>query len=175
MCSILLFGCSTNSNMVVEPLGGATPNYLSKPSIDYSSRLPAQIKPPLEKVVIIDPNEHVWGAYSADGSLVRAGLATAGSDWCSDIGRPCRTRAGTFRFYSLGRPDCKSSIFPIEKGGGAPMPHCMFFNGNQAMHGSYEVVEGNVSHGCVRLQVPDAEWLRYSFVNIGTKVIVHPY
>jgi lipoprotein-anchoring transpeptidase ErfK/SrfK len=38
-----------------------------------------------------------------------------------------------------------------------------------------EVVEGNISHGCVRMHVVDAEWLRYSFVNYGTKVVVKPY
>ncbi|HSW70413.1 MAG TPA: L,D-transpeptidase family protein, partial [Gammaproteobacteria bacterium] len=41
--------------------------------------------------------------------------------------------------------------------------------------GSYEVVDGNASHGCVRLKVQDAEWLRFNFVSIGTKVVVLPY
>jgi lipoprotein-anchoring transpeptidase ErfK/SrfK len=61
--------------------------------------------------------------------------------------------------------------------GGAPMPYCMFFNRNQALHGSpdHEVVDGNISHGCVRMHVPEAEWLRYNFVHVGTKVIVRPY
>jgi lipoprotein-anchoring transpeptidase ErfK/SrfK len=27
----------------------------------------------------------------------------------------------------------------------------------------------------VRMHVSDAEWLRYNFVNVGTKVIVKPY
>ncbi len=43
------------------------------------------------------------------------------------------------------------------------MPYCMFFNGNQGLHGSPYVMEGNVSHGCVRLSVSDAEWLRFNF------------
>lgn len=126
-----------------------------------------------EKVIIIDPVEHSWGAYSG-GKLLRSGLATAGSHWCSDLGRPCRTRSGTFRIYSLGDSSCVSSKFPLGEGG-APMPYCMYFNGAQALHGSYEVVAGNISHGCVRLHVDDARWIRFHFATIGTKVIVRPY
>lgn len=141
----------------------------------YASRLPQSIHSG-EKVVLVDPRVHAWGAYGSDGSLIKGGLATAGSNWCPDLGRPCHTRSGSFRVYSLGSPNCKSSLFPIPRGG-APMPYCMFFNKNQAMHGSHdhEVVDGNISHGCVRMHVSDAEWLRYNFVNVGTKVIVKPY
>lgn len=125
-------------------------------------------------MIVIDPNVHVWGAYDANGNLVKAGLATAGNDWCPDIKRACRTKAGSFRIQSLGSAGCKSSIYPLPKGG-APMPYCMFFNGHQGLHGSYQVVEGNLSHGCVRLQVADAQWIRFNFARIGTKVIVKPY
>lgn len=55
------------------------------------------------------------------------------------------------------------------------MPYCMFFNGNQALHGSHELAEGNISHGCVRISVDDAYWVRFNFANVGTKVIVMSY
>src|SRR5579885_928931 len=125
--------------------------------------LPSQISPPGEKIIIVDPNVHEFGAYTSDGILVRSGLAVAGSGWCRDLRRPCRTRSGTFRIYSLGGPGCKSHKFPLPHGG-APMPYCMFFNGSQALHGSYELAYANISHGCVRLHVSDARWLRYNFV-----------
>lgn len=143
---------------------------------DYADRLPAHINPMGRNTVLVDPNVHAWGAYSPDGSLLRAGLATAGADWCPDLGRRCHTSSGTFHVNSLGSPECKSSEFPIPRGG-APMPYCMFFNRNQALHGvpEGEVVEGNISHGCVRMHVSDAEWLRYNFVDVGTPVIVRPY
>ena len=55
------------------------------------------------------------------------------------------------------------------------MPYCMFFNGGQALHGSPGgVMLGNESHGCVRMFVSDAEWLRYEFVD-WPEVIVLPY
>jgi lipoprotein-anchoring transpeptidase ErfK/SrfK len=137
------------------------------------SPLPKQISSG-EKVIIIDPNIHAFGAYNEEGNLVRSGIVTAGNYYCRDIKRGCKTKAGTFRIHSLGGPGCKSHKYPLPKGG-APMPYCMFFNGAQGLHGSYEVVKGNVSHGCVRLHVSDAKWLRYNFAHEGTKVIVKSY
>lgn len=144
--------------------------------------LPKYIKSPAEKIIIVDPNEHAWGAYSAKGKLIRWGIATAGAHWCPDIDSPCRTASGSFRIYSAGNDSCISNKFPIPDGG-ASMPYCMYFNGGQALHGSNEVVYGNVSHGCVRVHVEDARWLRYNFIEgpnaanryRGTKVIIRPY
>jgi hypothetical protein len=141
-----------------------------------------QISPPGEKVIIINPRTHVFGAYTASGKLVLSGTATAGAYYCPDISRGCKTRAGSFRIYTLGSASCKSSKYPLPKGG-APMPYCMFFNGHQGIHGSHQVVKGNISHGCVRVTVSNAAWLRYNFVEgphagngyRGTRVIVLPY
>lgn len=137
-------------------------------------RLAERISPPGEKVIVVDPSVHAWGAYSESGELLRSGIATSGGKWCSDIERSCRTSVGSYRIYSLGSFNCVSKKFPLGRGG-APMPYCMFFNGGQGLHGSYQVVDGNVSHGCVRLHVDDAEWLRFNFAKVGTKVIVRPY
>lgn len=161
-----------NDDYAYQP--DSQPSYQEENPRHYSYNLPSRIQTN-EKVVLVDPNIHAWGAYNANGNLVRAGLATAGASWCPDIGRPCKTRAGVFRVYSLGSSDCISSKYPIEEGGGAPMPYCMYFNGSQGLHGSGQVVPGNLSHGCVRLRVSDAAWLRFNFVNQGTKVIVRPY
>jgi len=144
--------------------------------------MPAQIDPPGEKLIVVNPNVHAWAAYTPDGARVHSGMAAAGSNWCPDLHRACRTRSGSFRIYSLGSEDCKSTKFPLPRGG-APMPYCMYFNGGQALHGSYEVAAANISHGCVRLHVEDAEWLRFDFVEgpndengyRGTRVIIKPY
>lgn len=140
----------------------------------YKSRLPHQLSGHGEKVILVDPRVHAWGAYNSRGKLLRAGLATAGSKWCADLKRPCKTKSGVFRIYSLGDSDCYSRKFPLGEGG-APMPYCMYFNGGQGLHGSYAVTEGNRSHGCVRVSVSDAEWIRYNFAGVGTKVIVRGY
>jgi len=142
----------------------------------FEARMPTHIVSDGQNVVIVNPHVHAWGAYDASGNLVRGGMATAGSDWCRDLGRPCHTRTGVFHVISLGSVNCKSSKFPMPRGG-APMPYCMYFNHGQALHGSSEgeVVDGNRSHGCVRLHVQDAEWLRFNFVTVGTKVVVLHY
>lgn len=148
--------------------------YRKKSSSSSSSRMPQFISGYNEKVIIINPRKHAWGAYTSDGRLLRSGIATAGASWCPDIHRACRTRSGTFRIYTLGSRSCYSKRYPVGRGG-APMPYCMFFNGNQGLHGSYQVVDGNASHGCVRLHVDDAEWVRFNFATIGTKVVVMSY
>lgn len=144
--------------------------------------LPAYISPPHEKIIIVDPNRHAYGAYDAQGKLIRWGIATTGAHTCRDTEGTCRTTVGHFRIYSLGDSSCHSSKYPLPDGG-APMPYCMYFNGSQALHGSYEVEFGNASHGCVRVHVSDAKWLRYQFVEgpnqrnqyRGTKVVIKPY
>lgn len=136
--------------------------------------MPSQINPPGEKMILVDPVEHAWGAYNANGRLIRSGLASAGADWCPDTKSECRSDTGTHRIKSLGSGKCFSPSFPLPRGG-APMPYCMYYTKYQALHGSNHVVDGNISHGCVRLRVSDAKWLRYNFANIGTLVVIKPY
>jgi lipoprotein-anchoring transpeptidase ErfK/SrfK len=134
----------------------------------------SHINSPGEKVIVVDPRIHTWAAYDANGTLVRSGTAAAGADWCKDMDSSCHTDTGSFRIRSLGDGRCVSPSFPMPHGG-APMPYCMYFTQYQALHGSYEVVKGNISHGCVRLHVSDAKWLRYNFAEIGTLVIIKSY
>ena len=177
VASLVLCSCSTlytPTKTVPVPTTKQVDLNKATKTPDYSARMPKTIKSLGEKVVMVDPNVHAWGAYDAQGNLIKGGLATAGGNWCPDIKRRCHTKSGSFRINSLGAASCKSTLYPRPKGG-APMPYCMFFNGNQGLHGSYNVVDGNASHGCVRLHVKDAEWLRFQFVNIGTKVVVKAY
>jgi len=150
--------------------------------LDYSP-FPKQIEAPQEKLIVFDPKRYAWAAYAADGTLVRWGPATGGKDWCSDSSEPCLTKSGRFRIFTMGNSSCVSSKYPMPDGG-APMPYCMYFHGGQALHGSPGgVMRGNVSHGCVRMFVRDAEWMRYEFIDPpedynnyrGTEVIVMPY
>lgn len=157
---------------------------IAKPSDFSKPPFPTQIDAPEEKFIVVSPRKHAWGAYDSDGTLVAYGLASAGADYCHDIKKPCRTQTGTYRIYAMGDKRCYSARFPLPNGG-APMPYCMYFNRNQALHGSPpgSVVNNNVSHGCVRMHVADAKWLRYEFVDgpteindyQGTKVIILSY
>lgn len=161
----------------------AVPNDLTNQSniLDYSP-FPKRIDPPNEKLVLVNTETVAWGAYDVDGTLIRWGPISAGADYCKDVEEPCNTHSGNFRIFSLGSSDCISRKFPLPDGG-APMPYCMYFNNGQALHGEPNGLPGyNTSHGCVRLYVNDAEWLRYSFVEgpnssndyRGTKIAVQP-
>ena len=70
-------------------------------------------------------------------------------------------------------PDHHSSIYE-----NAPMPFAVFFtDGGYAIHGTTEVAHLGrpVSHGCIRLETPNAE-LFYDFVNqvgkLSTKIVI---
>lgn len=161
----------------------AVPVNIARADIMDFSPFPLHVNPQKEKLVVVDPRVQAWGAYAADGSLVRWGPASAGSDYCRDIDDQCHTNPGSFRVFSLGSSDCYSTQFPLPNGG-APMPYCMYFSEGQALHGEPNGLPGhNDSHGCVRMYVNDAEWLRYSFIEgpdannafRGTKVIVMDY
>lgn len=161
----------------------AVPDNLETADIMDFAPFPKQIQSTGEKLVVVDPRQYAWGAYDQDGSLVRWGPASAGSDWCRDLDEPCHTHEGVFRIFVLGSSSCYSTKFPLPDGG-APMPYCMYFNNGQALHGEPNGLPGyNASHGCVRLYVNDAEWLRYDFVEgpndynnyRGTTVDVLPY
>ncbi|MBD3359894.1 MAG: L,D-transpeptidase family protein [Candidatus Buchananbacteria bacterium] len=56
----------------------------------------------------------------------------------------------------------------------ANVPHVMPFYKNYAIHGAYWHWNfgTRVSHGCVNLKLPDAEWL-YNWSHIGTPVKIH--
>ncbi len=177
LSSIVLAGCATmpNDSSGNHATSTANGNNGSQtvalvPAYQFPATRPATGS----KIVIVDPNEHAWGAYGPDGVLVAQGPASAGRGYCPDIGSACKTPSGTFTVYRKKGADCKSSIFPLHEGG-APMPYCMFFNGGYALHGSYDVPNYNASHGCVRMHPSDAAWLSENFVTIGTKVQILPY
>ncbi len=123
---------------------------------------------------IFNPNTLSWKAINEQGKVVRTGRGSGGRKYCPDIHRGCKTPAGVYRVWSKGGPGCRSSRYPVGRGG-APMPYCMYFSKNYAIHGSYEVPNYNASHGCVRLIPSDASWLSRNFMKIGTKVIIKPY
>lgn len=177
MSAVVLAGCATNNeSSFVQPVPTMNGQgaLAQPPTATPTYQFPSYRPPTGSKIIIVDPNQHAWGAYGPDGVLVAQGPASTGKAYCPDLGQPCKTPAGLYSVYRKGGADCKSSIFPIPKGG-APMPYCMFFSGGYALHGSYDVPNYNASHGCVRLHPSDAEWLSDNFVTIGTKVRIMAY
>ena len=54
------------------------------------------------------------------------------------------------------------------------VPYVMYFYQDYGLHGTYWHHDFGtpVSHGCVNLSIPDAEWL-YDFSSVGTLVDIH--
>ncbi len=138
-----------------------------------SYSFPKQRQATGNRVFIFDPRRLQWAAYDPAGRLVKTGRASGGKHYCPDVRRACRTPRGQFAVYSKGSPGCRSSKYPLGRGG-APMPYCMFFHGGYAIHGGH-VPGYNASHGCIRVQRGAARWLSKSFIRHGTTVIVRNY
>lgn len=137
-----------------------------------------------ENTIIIDQDKQAWGAYSAQGDLIRWGAASSGSKKCFESPNGCLTPAGTFQIFRKHGKDCFSSSLPKRvngRAGGAYMPYCMFFREGYAIHGSDTLPGYPDSHGCVRIFVEDAKWLYDVFTETrsknkkGTRVIVYPF
>lgn len=129
-----------------------------------------------KRVFIFDPNYNAWAVYNENGERINVGKASGGASYCPDIGRSCKTVVGTFKIIAKRGANCKSSIYPLNTGGGAPMPYCMLFDsGGYAIHGSNHVPNYNASHGCIRIKPAAAKWLHEEFLPMGATVIVLPY
>ncbi len=162
------------NNPLIPRTYNAIPKNLGSAHMLEYAPFPQQIQPPGRKMIYVSLNPSVlaFAAYNAQGNLEYWGPVSGGQGWCPDVNRSCNTSTGKFAIYHKKGSWCKSSKYPVGRGG-APMPYCMFFNGGFALHGSYEVPGYNASHGCVRLFIPDAKWLNEEFAgNDNVPVIV---
>lgn len=175
MRKLLLFSLSVSLSTLLTSCCNVTSSSFGT---SYAARLPGHLDTGGKKMVLVDPNVHAWGAYNKDGDLIRAGIATAGGAVCPPDANEsdCRTTSGTFRIMTTAGSRCASKTFPRPTGGGL-MPYCMYFHNGEALHGSPDdiVIERNISHGCVRMRIPDAEWMYTNFAKVGTTVKVLPY
>ncbi len=143
----------------------------TKGSTHFAMKRPATGK----KVFIYDPRANAWAVYDNKGDRANTGRGSGGAAYCPDVGRPCRTIVGKFSIINKQGADCTSSKYPIEEGGGGPMPYCMHFHPiGYAIHGSREVPNHNASHGCIRVNPVAAAWLS-DYLPMGSTVIVRSY
>jgi hypothetical protein len=81
-----------------------------------------------------------------------------------------RTPSGEYAVKTKERMHI-SSIYP-EPTGGAEMPYAMRFYGGYFIHGHHHVPGRPVSHGCIRLEIPQAKRL-YEWTPLGTPVRIY--
>ena len=152
----------------------AIPDNLARIDVLDVAPFAKQVPPLGKNNIIVNMKDLAWGAYNSQGELVKWGPMSGGKNYCADVKRGCRTVTGDFTFYRKHGGGCKSSKYPIGKGG-APMPWCMFFHRGFAIHGSNTLPGYHASHGCVRVYPRDAHWLNTEFVKTGqTKIKIIP-
>ncbi|MFF0742965.1 L,D-transpeptidase [Streptomyces sp. NPDC004111] len=76
------------------------------------------------------------------------------------------TRTGWQRIY-LKKRSHFSTIYD-----NAPMPYSQFFNGGQALHGTYHDLFESGSGGCVNMYLKDAQRL-YKYLKIGARLYIY--
>lgn len=140
--------------------------------VDYLSLapFPKHIGPTQANMIKVDLSDLAWGAYNQSGQLINWGPISGGMNYCPAIKRGCKTITGTYKIYRKQGAGCKSSKYPLPRGG-APMPYCMHFHGGYALHGSPTVPGHHASHGCVRMFTEDAQWLNQNFIHVGSTIV----
>lgn len=136
---------------------------LSAPAVFTSSGI-TPISPTLNlgKQVVVDLTNQMLYAYQ-DGQLVRSVLVSTGLP-----GTP--TVTGDFNVYVKYTAQTMSG-----PGYYLPdVPYVMYFYQGYGLHGTYWHNNfGNpMSHGCVNMPTPEAEWIFNNFVEVGTPVHV---
>ena len=110
------------------------------------------------------PSVFVYINLSSQTMTVESVEPAAFYEWKVSTGRRgYRTPAGTFKPQLLSRMHYSSRYES------APMPYSIFFSGNYAIHGTYEVknLGRPVSHGCVRLAPENAKILFNMVKQVG--------
>jgi lipoprotein-anchoring transpeptidase ErfK/SrfK len=100
-------------------------------------------------------------AYEGNNAVFST-LVSAGSSFPTPV--------GTFNVYVRYRAQAMSGPGYYLPG----VPYVMYFYQNYAIHGTYWHNNfGNpMSHGCVNLPTPAAEWI-YNWAGVGTPVKIH--
>jgi lipoprotein-anchoring transpeptidase ErfK/SrfK len=80
------------------------------------------------------------------------------------------TVVGTFRVYvKYAATRMRGPGYDLSN-----VPYTMYFHRGYALHGTYwhNNFGTPMSHGCINLKTPDAQWL-YNWAPVGTKVVTH--
>jgi LysM repeat protein len=170
------YGTSVAAIQSYNGLGNANLIYVGQslkiPPADYAPPAPTPAPPPSgyglngEKWIDINLSTQRITAYEGTTAVYTALVSTGIARY--------PTVVGTFKIYA------KYLSTRMTGGSGADyydlpnVPHTMYFYRGYAIHGAYwhNNFGTPMSHGCVNLSLPDAEWF-YNWAPIGTTVVTH--
>ncbi len=170
------YGTSVAAMQSYNNLGNANIIYVGQrlkiPPADYAPPEPTPVPPPPgygangEKWIDINLSTQRITAYEGSTPVYTALVSTGIARY--------PTVVGTFKIYA------KYLSTRMTGGSGADyydlpnVPHTMYFYRGYAIHGAYwhNNFGTPMSHGCVNLSLPDAEWF-YNWAPIGTTVVTH--
>lgn len=112
----------------------------------------------------IDVNLSQQMVYAYEGNTVVNSFLVSTGTWLHP------TVTGRYHIYvKLRYTDMSGADYYLPN-----VPYTMYFYQGYGLHGTYwhHNFGTPMSHGCVNLSIPDAEWL-YSFASVGTLVNVH--
>jgi len=165
----LLTGCGTQYNQTLQTLS-PTKKYYSKNTKKVQRSVHANFQNNegqycefYDKTILVELKPNGAGEFIAcqDNTIKRHGVVSSGKPGTHDTVR------GDFR-TTWKAHEWDSKKYPSDVEGQYNMKRSMFFFDGFAIH------HGNVnglSHGCVRTQMTDADWL-YEWSPIGTRIIV---
>lgn len=146
-----------------------TPYPAQPPTAYIPARYPAwpsRPNPASEKWIDVDLTHQNMTAYEGQRpvyhTLVSSGLPQF------------PTVVGTFSIYVKYESADMSGGFGDDAYFLPSVPYVMYFHGNYGLHGTYwhNNFGRPMSHGCVNLPTPDAEWL-FNWAPVGTRVVTH--
>ncbi len=170
------YGTNVSAMQAYNNLGNANLIYLGQrlkiPPSGYTPPAPTPAPPPAgygehgEKWIDINLSTQRITAYEGRTPVYTALVSTGIARY--------PTVVGTFKIYA------KYLSTRMTGGSGADyydlpnVPHTMYFYRGYAIHGAYwhNNFGTPMSHGCVNLSLPDAEWF-YNWAPIGTTVVTH--
>ncbi len=127
------------------------------------AELDVELYPFVRKEIVVQLEKQIATAYE-NGRVIKSvtvstglpGTPTVSGEFSIYVKRPSQTMSGPGYYL----PD---------------VPYVMYFYQSYGLHGTYwhDNFGEPMSHGCVNLRTPDAEWF-YNWAEIGTPVLVKP-
>ncbi|MBD0330170.1 MAG: L,D-transpeptidase/peptidoglycan binding protein, partial [Thermoleophilia bacterium] len=150
-----------------------------RPAIRLESKTlaPRVTRAQLGSVIVIRRGSNLLSLYGR-GRLVRTfGVATGSSRYPTPLGRFTIVTMQRHPWWHPPNSDWARGAAPIPPGPGNPLgTRWMGLSiGGVGIHGTPDAasIGYSVSHGCIRMRIPEAEWL-FNRVRVGTPVFVVP-